>query len=50
MSHSAGASDPLTTAELTRPIHDGLPQTLEDWIPWSGVTAIKIKLNGNDLA
>src|ERR1700681_397834 len=47
---SAGASDPLTKAEITKPIGDGLPETLEDWIPYSGVTAIKIKLNGNDLA
>jgi L-alanine-DL-glutamate epimerase-like enolase superfamily enzyme len=50
MYHSAGASDPLTTAEIKKPINDGLPETLEDWIPYSGVTAIKIKLNGNDLA
>jgi L-alanine-DL-glutamate epimerase-like enolase superfamily enzyme len=27
-----------------------LPETLEDWIPYNGVRAIKIKLNGNDLA
>jgi len=50
MYHSAGASDPLTKAEITKPINDGLPETLEDWIPYSGVTAIKIKLNGDDLA
>ena len=50
MYHSAGASDPLTAAEITKHINDGLPETLEDWIPYSGVTAIKIKLNGNDLA
>ena len=50
MYHSAGASDPLTAAEITKPIADGLPETLEDWIPYSGVTAIKIKLNGDDLA
>ena len=50
MYHSVGASDPLTAADLTRPIRDGLPETLENWIPYSGVTAIKIKLNGNDLA
>ena len=29
---------------------DGLPETLEEWIPYNGVTAIKIKLNGADLA
>jgi len=50
MYHSVGASDPLTAAEITRPIGDGLPETLEEWIPYSGVTALKIKLNGNDLA
>ncbi len=50
MYHSVGASDPLTAAEVKKPIHDGLPETLEDWIPYSGVTAIKIKLNGADLA
>ena len=50
MYHSVGASDPLTAAELKKPIHDGLPETLEDWIPYNGITAIKIKLNGADLA
>ncbi len=50
MYHSVGASDPLTAAEVKKPIHDGLPETLADWIPYNGVTAIKIKLNGNDLA
>jgi L-alanine-DL-glutamate epimerase-like enolase superfamily enzyme len=49
MYHSCGASDPLTRAQVTKPIHDGLPETLEEWIPYNGVTAIKIKLNGNDL-
>jgi hypothetical protein len=29
---------------------NGLPETLEEWIPYNGVTAIKIKLNGADLA
>jgi L-alanine-DL-glutamate epimerase-like enolase superfamily enzyme len=50
MYHSVGASDALTSAEVKKPIDDGLPETLEAWIPYSGVTAIKIKLNGNDLA
>jgi L-alanine-DL-glutamate epimerase-like enolase superfamily enzyme len=39
----------LTASELKKPIGDGLPETLEAWIPYNGVTAIKIKLNGNDL-
>ncbi len=50
MFHSVGASDALTAAEVRKPIGDGLPETLADWIPYNGVTAIKIKLNGNDLA
>jgi L-alanine-DL-glutamate epimerase-like enolase superfamily enzyme len=48
--HSVGASDPLTAREVTKPVRDGLPESLDAWIPYSGVTAIKIKLNGNDLA
>ncbi len=50
MYHSVGASDPLTRADVKKPLHDGLPDCLEDWIPYSGVTALKIKLNGGDLA
>jgi L-alanine-DL-glutamate epimerase-like enolase superfamily enzyme len=50
MYHSCGASDPLTAAGVRHPIHDGLPESLEAWIPYNGVTAIKIKLNGDDLA
>ncbi len=50
MYHSVGASDPLTAADVRRHIGDGLPETLADWIPYNGVTACKIKLNGNDLA
>ena len=49
MYHSVGASDPLTKADLETRLNDGLPETLEDWIPYSGVTAVKIKLNGGDL-
>ncbi len=50
MYHSVGASDALTAAEIKKPVGDGLPETLEDWIPYNGVRAIKIKLDGNDLA
>jgi L-alanine-DL-glutamate epimerase-like enolase superfamily enzyme len=50
MFHSVGASDALTRAELQKPVGDGLPETLEEWIPHSGVVGIKIKLNGSDLA
>jgi len=47
--HSVGASDPLTTAEVTRPLNDGLPNAFEEWIPFSGLERVKIKLNGGDL-
>jgi hypothetical protein len=50
MFHSVGASDALTRAELKKPVGDGLPETLEEWIPYNGVVALKIKLNGSDLA
>ena len=50
MYHSVGASDALDASELKHPVGDGLPETLEEWIPYNGVTAIKIKLNGADVA
>ena len=50
MYHSVGASDALTASEVRKAVGDGLPETLEEWIPYNGVTAIKIKLNGADLA
>jgi L-alanine-DL-glutamate epimerase-like enolase superfamily enzyme len=47
--HSVGALDRLTPAEVKQPIHDGLPETLAEWVAYSGVDHIKIKLNGDDL-
>jgi L-alanine-DL-glutamate epimerase-like enolase superfamily enzyme len=47
--HSVGALDALTSAGLSQPLHDGLPETLSAWIPYSGLDHIKIKLNGDDL-
>lgn len=47
--HSVGALDPLSTSEISEPVHDGLPQTLGEWILYSGIDHIKIKLNGDDL-
>ena len=49
--HSVGASDPLDAADMqgrTR-IEDGLPNTLEEWIPRDGLIRFKIKLNGGNL-
>jgi hypothetical protein len=50
MYHSVGASDALTAADVKKRIGDGLPESLEEWIPYSGVIGLKIKLNGSDLA
>ena len=48
--HSVGASDPLETADVRSRIDDGLPNTLEEWIPRDGLLGFKMKLNGGNLA
>lgn len=48
--HLVGALDPLTAADLTQPVGDGLPETLGQWIAADGLTHLKIKLAGDDLA
>jgi L-alanine-DL-glutamate epimerase-like enolase superfamily enzyme len=47
--HLVGALDPLTDADVTKRIGDGLPDTLEEWIIADGLTHLKIKLNGDNL-
>ena len=47
--HLVGALDPLTAADVKTPVSDGLPETLASWIPFNGLTHLKIKLNGDDL-
>lgn len=47
--HLVGALDPIVAADVSKPVGDGLPETLEQWIPYSGLTHLKIKLNGDDL-
>ncbi len=47
--HLVGALDPLTDADITKRIKDGLPETLPEWINYNGLTHLKIKLNGDDL-
>jgi L-alanine-DL-glutamate epimerase-like enolase superfamily enzyme len=49
MYHLVGALDPITPAEVRRPVGDGLPETLREWIQYNGLTNLKIKLNGDDL-
>ncbi len=48
--HLVGALDPLVAAEVTTPVGDGLPETLAEWIPRDGLSHLKIKLAGDDLA
>jgi len=47
--HLVGALDPLTRADVTSPVGDGLPETLGEWILADGLTHLKIKLAGDDL-
>lgn len=48
--HLVGALDPLSSAEVSKPVADGLPETLGEWIAADGLTHLKIKLAGDDLA
>jgi L-alanine-DL-glutamate epimerase-like enolase superfamily enzyme len=46
--HLIGALDPLTEGDVKERLHDGLPNTLGEWIVRDELTHLKIKLNGND--
>ena len=46
--HLVSAVDPITSADLKQPLHDGLPETLPEWIHFNGITHLKIKLDGDD--
>lgn len=48
--HLVGALDPLSDQDVAQPIGDGLPESLRQWIPFNGLTHLKIKLAGDDLA
>jgi len=48
--HLVGALDPLEEVDITQRVGDGLPETLGEWIEADGLTHLKIKLNGDDLA
>ncbi len=50
MYHLVGALDPLDASDLQKPVGDGWPETLEEWIPRDGLSHLKIKLNGDDIA
>ena len=47
--HLVGAVDPLTKADVVKPVGDGLPETLPEWIDYNGLVRLKIKLNGDNL-
>ena len=47
--HSVGASDPLEASDVRTRVDDGLPNTLEEWIPRDGLVRFKMKLNGGNL-
>jgi L-alanine-DL-glutamate epimerase-like enolase superfamily enzyme len=48
--HLVGALDPLEDKDIEKRIGDGLPETLPEWIRADGLTHLKIKLNGDNLA
>lgn len=49
--HLVGGLDPLVQADLKQPAEaDGLPTLLGEWIERDQLTALKIKLRGNDAA
>lgn len=48
--HLVGALDPITPDDIVSNISDGLPEALGEWIITDGLTHLKIKLNGDDLA
>jgi len=48
--HLVGALDPMTPADVVKPVGDGLPEHLGEWIERDGLTHLKIKLNGDDIA
>jgi L-alanine-DL-glutamate epimerase-like enolase superfamily enzyme len=47
--HLVGALDPIEASDVTKPVGDGRPETLPEWIRFNGLTHLKIKLNGDDL-
>ena len=48
--HLVGAVDPIFASDIKKRVNDGLPETLQEWIRYNGLTHMKIKLNGDDLA
>jgi L-alanine-DL-glutamate epimerase-like enolase superfamily enzyme len=47
--HSVGGLDPLEAKDVAKPVGDGLPETLPEWIFRDGLVRVKIKLSGEEL-
>lgn len=47
--HLVGAVDAVTAEDVKKPVGDGLPETLPEWMKYNGLTHVKIKLNGEDI-
>ncbi|WP_417380590.1 enolase C-terminal domain-like protein [Gimesia sp.] len=47
--HLVGALDPITDADISERVDDGLPETLGEWIKADGLTHLKIKLSGDNM-
>ena len=46
--HTVGLSDPLVPSDITHPVGDGLPETLEAAVRSQGLGYFKIKIPGDD--
>lgn len=44
--HTVGLADPITRADVSEPIKDGLPETLEEVVAETGAKFFKIKISG----
>jgi hypothetical protein len=47
--HLVSTLDPIEDFENKKPIKDGLPETLPEWINYNGLLELKIKVSGTDL-
>ena len=47
--HLVGAVDPIFESDIKKRVNDGLPETLLEWIPFNGLTHMKVKLNGDNI-
>jgi hypothetical protein len=44
--HTVGLVDPITAAEVSTPVDDGLPETMEDYLVHDRIAYLKIKVAG----